>query len=218
MLSNSGWNPLNTIEIFTIKQMNNWQKSLTIPTLLLPALTAFAPPSTAASTATTQEIQPPKTTFFQNQGGYQLTQTSNNCLQVAARNGLYVREEPTVYSRALGIIPYGRNVTVTENPGINTLGGNPGVRWMPISAPLQGYVYAGFLSSCQSSPPPKNCREVSRNGGLYVRQEPSNNSNVVGVVPNGRNVTIENRGANGWVPISVPLQGYVSAANLTYCR
>lgn len=219
MISNSGWNLLNTIEIFTLKQMSNWQRSLTIPTLLLPALTTFVHPSTAASTATNQEIQPPKTTSFQNQGGYQLTQTSsNNCLQVAARNGLYVREEPTVYSRALGIIPYGRNVTVTENPGINTLGGNPGARWMPISAPLQGYVYAGFLSSCQSSPPPKNCREVSRNGGLFVRQEPSNNSNVVGVVPNGRNVTIENTGANGWVPISVPLQGYVSATYLTYCR
>ncbi|HBB34210.1 MAG TPA: hypothetical protein DDZ80_24595 [Cyanobacteria bacterium UBA8803] len=200
-----------------MKQMSNWKKSVTGLTLLLSALTAFVPPSTAASTATSQEIQTPKITSFQNEGIYQLAQASDNCRQVAARNGLYVREDPTVYSRALGVIPYERNVTVVENPGRNTVGGNPGAKWMPISAPLQGYVYAGFLTSCQESPPPKNCREVSARGGLYVRQEPSINSDVVGVVPNGRNVTIENRGANGWVPISAPLQGYVSAAYLTYC-
>ncbi|WP_071884109.1 SH3 domain-containing protein [Allocoleopsis franciscana] len=52
--------------------------------------------------------------------------------------------------------------------------------------------------------------------GVYVRQSPSINSAVVGVVPNNRNVTIENKGANGWVPISDPLQGYVSAAYLEY--
>jgi|GEM_PF-940609 uncharacterized protein YgiM (DUF1202 family) len=197
--------------------MSNWQKSVTITTLILSALTAFVLPSTAATTATSQEIQTQKITSFQNEGVYQLAQGSTNCHEVAARNGLYVREDPTVYSRALGIIPYGRNVTVVESRGANTVGGNSGAKWMPISAPMQGYVYAGFLSSCQESPPPKNCREVSKRGGAYIRQEPSINSDVVGVVPNGRNVTIENRGANGWVPVSVPLQGYVSATYLTYC-
>lgn len=193
-----------------MRQMSNWQKSVTIPTLLLSALTAFVAPSTAASTATTQETQTPKITSFQNESVYQLAQTSDNCREVAARNGLYVREDPTVYSKALGILPYGRNVTVVESRGENTVGGNPGAKWMPISAPLQGYVYAGFLSSCQESPAPKNCREVSQRSGLYVHREPSINSDIVGVVPNERNVTIENRGANGWVPISVPLQGALS--------
>ena len=197
--------------------MSNWQKSVTMPSLILSALTAFVLPSIAATTATSQEIQTQKITSFQNEGVYQLAQGSTNCHEVAARNGLYVREDPTVYSRALGILPYGRNVTVVESKGANTVGGNPGAKWMPISAPMQGYVYAGFLSSCQESPPPKNCREVSKRGGAYIRQEPSINSDVVGVVPNGRNVTIENRGANGWVPVSVPLQGYVSATYLTYC-
>ncbi len=200
-----------------MRQMSNWQISVTLPTLLLSALTAFVLPSTAASTAKTQEIQTPKITSFQNEGVYQLAQGSDNCRSVAARNGLYVREDPTVYSRALGILPYGRNVTVVESRGANTVGGNPGVEWMPISAPMQGYVYAGFLSSCQESPAPKNCREISQRGGLSVRREPSINSAVVGVVPNGGNVTIENIGTNGWVPISAPLEGYVSAANLTYC-
>ena len=202
-----------------MKQMSNWSKFVVVSTLLLPALTTFVNPSLAVNTAMLDSSNSStlERTSFPNDGVYQLAQASNNCRQVAARNGLYVREEPTVYSRALGIIPQGRNVTVVENPGADVVVGNPGVEWMPISAPLQGYVYAGFLSSCQSSPPPKNCREVSRRGGLYVRQEPLSNSNVVGVVPNGRNVTIENRGANGWVPISAPLQGYVSATYLTYC-
>ncbi|MEW6499620.1 MAG: hypothetical protein AB1589_45230, partial [Cyanobacteriota bacterium] len=164
-----------------MKQMSNVQKSVTIPTLLLSALTAFVAHPIAASTATTQEIQTPKITSFQNEGVYQLAQISDNCREVAARSGLYVREEPTVYSRALGIITHGRNVTIVDNPGRNIVSGNPGAEWMPISAPLQGYVYAGFLSSCQDSPPPQNCREVSKAGGLYVQQEPSINSAVIGV-------------------------------------
>ncbi|AFZ17995.1 SH3 domain-containing protein [Allocoleopsis franciscana] len=200
-----------------MKQMINWQKSVTIHTLLLSTLTAFVLPSTAATTATTQENPTPKITSFQNKGVYQIAQDSDKCHEVVARNGLYVREAPTVYSRALGILPYGQNVTVVESQGTNTVGGNPGAKWMPISAPMQGYVYAGYLSSCQESPAPTKCRAVSKRGGLYVRQEPSINSAGVGAVPNGRNVTLENLGANGWVPISAPLQGYVSAANLTYC-
>lgn len=199
-----------------MRPIKNWQKA-TIPSLLLSALTAFVAPATAAGTITTQEIQTPQITSFQSEGTYQLAQTSNTCREVSARNGLYVREDPTVYSTALGVLPYGRNVTVVENPGRNVVVGNPGVEWMPISAPIRGYVYAGFLSSCQESPPPNTCREVSARGGVYVRQEPSINGDIVGVVPTGRNVTLENRGANGWVPISVPLQGYVSAAYLTYC-
>jgi len=80
--------------------MSNWKKSVTIPTLLLSALTAFVPPSTAATTATNEEIQTPKITSFQNEGVYELTQGSDNCHQVAARNGLYVREDPTLQRSA----------------------------------------------------------------------------------------------------------------------
>jgi hypothetical protein len=48
----------------------------------LSGLTAFVPPSTAASTATTQESQTPKLTSFQNEGVYQLAQSSDNCRSV----------------------------------------------------------------------------------------------------------------------------------------
>lgn len=144
-------------------------------------------------------------------GKYQLAQVvSENCRQVSASSGVYVRREPTVYSTALGIIGGGRYVTVA--PGGTT-------DWVPISAPLKGYVFRNFLTSCQSAPPPpSNCRQVSSaSGGLNVRQNPSINSAIVGKVVNRRYVTIQNSGANGWVPISVPLQGYVSADYLTYC-
>jgi len=57
-----------------MKPMNNWQKIVTIPSLILSALTAFVPRSIAASTATTQEIQTTKVTAFQNEGVYQLAQ------------------------------------------------------------------------------------------------------------------------------------------------
>ena len=202
---------LKSLVISTMKQIKNWQKSIAMTTLVLPALTAFATPSTAASTATPQEIQLSalERTFFQNESVYQLAQVSDNCRQVAPSSGLYVRREPSVYSTAIGIVAGGRYVTIVDNRSAN--------RWVPISAPLQGYVYAGFLKSCQSSPPPNNCRQVSARGGLYVRQEPSNNSAVVGIVANRRNVTIENPSANRWVPISAPLRGYVSTAYLTSC-
>lgn len=173
----------------------------------------LASSSPVASTAPPQSLQPStlKETDFPNMGKYQLAQVvSENCRQVSASSGVYVRREPTVYSTALGIIGGGRYVTVAPGGTSN---------WVPISAPLKGYVFRNFLTSCQSAPPPpSNCRQVSSaRGGLSVRQNPSINSAIVGKVVNGRYVTIQNSGANGWVPISVPLQGYVSADYLVYC-
>ncbi|WP_226587991.1 SH3 domain-containing protein [Microseira wollei] len=55
-----------------------------------------------------------------------------------ARNGLNVRRQPTVNSEAIGIIRSGRTVT------IQSLGENG---WIPITAPLQGYVYGGLLGA-----------------------------------------------------------------------
>lgn len=200
-------------------KMKYWSQFTVTIHLFLLALTAFTTSSAVASTAIHQDKQlsTPKQTFFQNERDYQIAQVSSNCRQVAVKNGLYVRQAPTVYSKALGVIPQGRNVTVVENRGANVVVGNPGAEWMPISAPIQGYVFAGFLTPCQASPSPTNCREVSARGGLNVRRSPSINSAVVGVVPNERNVTIENKGANGWVSISAPLQGYVSETYLEYC-
>lgn len=142
--------------------------------------------------------------------GNQIAQQSYSCHQVIAQRGLYVREKPTVYSNAVGIVAYGRNVEVAG--GITN-------NWVPISAPLKGYVYADWIGNCQAkAPPPSSCRRVVSDRGIPARQEPSNDSKVVGYISSGRRVILTGRGANGWVPISIPFKGYVPSAQLVYCR
>lgn len=195
-----------------MKQLSVGQKSIVIAAVFSLAGATFAISFPAVSTTPSQSLKLSTTekTPLSNIGRYQLAQVSDSCRQVSARSGVYVRLEPTVYSTALGIIASGRYVTI-ENGGTKN--------WVPISAPLKGYVFTDYLTSCQSPPPPpSNCRQISARSGVYVRREPSINSAVLGVVGNGRYVTIQNPGASGWVPISVPLQGYVSADYLTYCR
>ncbi len=64
-----------------------------------------------------------------------------------------------------------------------------------------------------------NCRQVTnRISGLNVRQAPTLTADVIGVVPGGSNITLQNRGQSGWVPITAPFDGYVSAGYLIYCN
>jgi len=51
-------------------KMSSLQKAVAVSTLLVPTLSVFAPPSTAASGVPTQEIQTPslERTSFQNEG------------------------------------------------------------------------------------------------------------------------------------------------------
>ncbi|MBW4560322.1 MAG: SH3 domain-containing protein [Mojavia pulchra JT2-VF2] len=191
------------------------QKYSILSTVLLLTATGFATPSLAVSTSKNQEIQTSasESTLQKKQGEYQLAQYSSNCRRIMARNGLYVWQGPSVNSRIVGLLDYGRNVTV-ENRGKNG--------WVAISSPVNGYIlHTNFLASCQASqaatPPELNfCRKVTANGGLVVRTAPSNNSARVGVVSNGQNVVIA-RGKGGWVPISAPLMGYAQSKYLAYC-
>ena len=54
-----------------MKQIDNWQKSVVVPSLLFPDLTTFATLSTAVSTAMLYSISPStlERTSFQNGGG-----------------------------------------------------------------------------------------------------------------------------------------------------
>lgn len=188
-------------------------KSTALTTTLLLTTMVYATPSFAvnAEKLETVQVSPVERTSLQKQSGFQLAQTAGSCYQVIARNGLYVRRGPTVYSEAIGIINYGRNVTV--EPGRTRY-------WIPISAPLQGYVYANWLAPCgAASLPPNNCRRVVARTSAPVRQEPSINGEIIGLVARGRRVTIEeNLGANDWVAVSVPLRGYIASEYLAYCR
>jgi uncharacterized protein YgiM (DUF1202 family) len=64
--------------------------------------------------------------------------SSQLCRQVATENGLYVRKAPTVYSDAIAQLDYGQQVSVN----------NSSEQWMPISAPVDGYVFSSFLTAC----------------------------------------------------------------------
>jgi uncharacterized protein YgiM (DUF1202 family) len=189
-------------------------KSATLTTSILLSAAVFYTPAFAVSPNQFQSNQfSVNSTLSQTENNYLLAQaTDTSCRQVIARSGLYVRTEPTVNSTALGIIQSGRNVTIANT------GGNNG--WVPITAPMEGYVYGGFLGLCDTAtaPPPSNCRRVVATGGAPVRQQPTLEASRLGAIRYGRRVTIDNFGANGWVPITVPIRGYIQSDYLGYCR
>jgi uncharacterized protein YgiM (DUF1202 family) len=202
---------LNSI-LSIMRQLNLLRKTTITTISLLSVSIAFN-----TSTLATKVVKPHKSfssasekTVSQNRNSFQLAQV-NSCRQVIAESGLYVREGPTIFSEAIGILNYGHNVIVQPD-GTD--------RWVRISAPLSGYVYAGWLGDCRSTAfvPLESCRLVAANQSVPIRNSPSTDGVIVGTVASGRRVTIENRGANGWVPISVPLQGYISSDYLAMCR
>ena len=116
--------------------MNNWHQSIMATVGVLPALLcrSFSP---AAWANDWQQVNPlePRRTFSQPQQDSTI-ESFNTCQQVAAKgSGLYVREEPTVYSKTLAILPDGQNVAVAN-------GGTE--YWVP-TAPLSGYLFRGFF-------------------------------------------------------------------------
>jgi len=94
-----------------------------------------------------------------------------------------------------------------------------------IGAPIQADVQAAASQPTVSERSPTtriaqadNCRQVTnRIAALNIRQSPGLSGDVVGVVPGGRTVNIDNRGTDGWVPISEPMAGYVSSRYLIMC-
>lgn len=196
--------------------MKNLQKFAAATTSLALAVTAFPAFSTTATVATPQSTQPfvQGQKLLQNEGEYQLAQASVNCRRVdTSTSNLNVRSSPG--GGIIGSLP-DRTLVTIENTGSNG--------WVPISSPRQGYVFAAYLTSCEQPVPPSqtatpldNCREVATRGTTRVREEPSINSPIKGVLTYLQRVTIVNRGAMGWVPISGPVSGYMYAAHLRYC-
>lgn len=144
-----------------------------------------------------------------------LAQASDDCRAVAAKGGLRVRQNPSTNAPVLDRLVDGRTVTI-ENLGADG--------WVPISYPVNGYVAADYLTDCSPPAPPttpeepaNTCRRVTADGGLYVRREPDVNSPTVELLPNGTKVQIESLGANGWVPITSPNNGFVAAEYLARC-
>ena len=143
---------------------------------------------------------------------------ADKCRQVTTQSqNLNIRSAPN--GRIIDSVPNGTQVTI-----VNT--GTDG--WVPISAPREGYVFGQFLKLCgqattpttptpPATPTTSKCRQIQSTGGIAVRQIASGNATVVGTLNNGTQVTIVNRGANGWVPISAPVNGFIPSAFLILC-
>ena len=199
-----------------MSKMSCGQTSIVVATALSLAVTAFPVLSNAASTAMPQGIQSsvPGQKSLQNESEYKLAQASANCRRIGT-NGTRLNVRSSAGGTIIGSLPDTTLVTI-RNTGTNG--------WVPISSPRQGYVSGAYLKSCtqpvppsQTSTPGDNCRIVSGTTGLRVRQSASLNAPILGGLADQQRVTIVNRGTNGWVPISSPVNGYVSGTYLKYC-
>ncbi len=179
---------------------NVWQKSLAITASLSLGVLALSNPSTAA----------PETRLPQSQSEYQLAQTGT-CRQIEASEMVNIRESPSNDSRVITVLTDEQMVNII-NRGSNG--------WVPIEAPVRGYVESRFLTACMGAIPSaanNSCRKVESSRGLNVREQPSVNSRAIAGLADEQIVRIENPGSNGWVPITSPVQGYVASNYLTYC-
>lgn len=189
-----------------MKLLTSWQKPLAATATFSVMLTGFAADS-IANTYTGQVA-------LQRPGEYQLAQASANCRRVGTDgDNLNVRSSPN--GATIGSL---RNHTlvIIENTGTNG--------WVQISSPQSGYISAAYLKLCGQPVPPSqtvsasdNCRKVFVDGVLRVRQAPSTSSPILGVLESGQRVTIQNRGKDGWVPISSPINGYIPSIVLSSC-
>lgn len=198
-----------------MKNINGWQKFLAVTASLTLAAIANVPFRTAASTALPVT---PEQTSFQKEAEYKLAQTPANCRRVLTRGSdLNVRSSPN--GTITGSLNNGAMVTVegTSNNG-----------WMMISAPQKGMVFDTYLTSCDTSVSSttttqamtsgESCRQILSSENVSIRKEPSMESTVLGTLSNRQTVTLINRGINGWVPISAPVNGFIPASVLIYCR
>lgn len=192
-----------------MKELNGWQQSIAVTPLLSLAVTV-ATPSTAVSKPTSPSIKPspPEIMSLLNHGKFLLAQNSDNCRQIVTRgDNLYVRSSPG-----------GAIIGSLGNKTLVTIEGRSANGWVQISSPTRGYIAAAYLKLCAAPVPPSNSSSIYRRvvvgSRLRVRQEPSLNSPIIGSLANGQRVTIVNRGANGWVPISTPVRGYVASGYL----
>ncbi|MDZ8089826.1 MAG: SH3 domain-containing protein [Nostoc sp. DedQUE12b] len=180
----------------------DWRKPLAITATLSLTLTAYPAGSTIP-------------TSHQHSSKYQLVQAPDNCRRVETNgDNLNIRSSPD--GAIIGTLRNYSLVIIEKT--------NSSSSWVAISSPQSGYISAAYLKQCGQPVPPSqttsqtdNCRKIFVGGVLRVRQEPSINSPILGVLQSGQQVTIKNRGKDGWVPISSPVNGYIPSIVLSSC-
>lgn len=126
-----------------MKPIKQWKKSTTLTTFFWAVTAALSVSAYATTSATREASQSAALEALLSDQRNSIIQSSNSCAEVVPPNGLYVRREPTVYSEAIGILEYRANV-------IPEAGGTE--EWLPISAPLKGYVWRGWIAPCGAAP------------------------------------------------------------------
>lgn len=125
----------------------DYWKISTALTTVFGVITATLSVSTGAATAATRQVvqsSVSRTLLPGNQSNLELAQNfPNHCAEVVPPNGLYVRREPSVYSEAIGVVDYQSYLTTAEG-GTET--------WLPISAPVKGYVWRAWVAPCHVVP------------------------------------------------------------------
>jgi hypothetical protein len=143
----------------------------------------------------------------------------DTCRQVLPGiGGLNVRATPTLEAEVVTVLSGGSTVTI-DNLGAEG--------WVPISAPVEGYVSSRYLQNCvpaaQAVPavggpiPEDTCREVIVRSGLNVRAQPTVYSTRLAALPTGAQVPVSGPVVNNWVPIEEPVIGYVAERFLGPC-
>ncbi|MDZ8051368.1 MAG: SH3 domain-containing protein [Aulosira sp. ZfuVER01] len=116
------------------------------------------------------------------------------------------------YSSLTTALVLAATVLIAPSFAVDTV--NQGIKSPTPARALQNnqseYLIARYSSSC---------RRVMARNGLFVLQKPTVDSQVVGLLDYGTNLTIRDRGKNGWVPISSPVKGYILHTNfLSSCQ
>jgi uncharacterized protein YgiM (DUF1202 family) len=206
-----------------MRKINGWQTPVALSVSLALAVTTFPMTSTATSTTTPQNTQnsAPETTSSQNKDEYQLAQASANCRQVdTGSSNLYLNIRSSPKGPIIGRVNNGNQVTIKNTDS---------VAWVAISAPKEGFVFGQYLKACTQPAPPQpqpsssttpapadKCRQIAtQSQNLNVRSGP--NGRIIDSLANGTQVTIVNTGADGWVPILAPREGYVFGQFLKLC-
>ena len=170
-----------------------------------------APALALTPTTTTNSIQASELTTFDHQGHLLLAQAAGECRAANRKIDIFSQASVAPGSTTIRTLETNQTVTLTG-------GGSNG--WVPVSAPVSGYVIARYLKSCGSTPPPPpqgSCRRViAPPEGLIIRSQPISSATQVGGVAVGATVRVtgqsssEDSTGRNWVEITAPTRGWVS--------
>lgn len=195
-----------------MKKASYWYQPTALLSLFAIAATSFQISAIAQST-----IAPSNPSQNSPLNTSQISQAMPNlCRKITARQGVVVREKPSMISRQIGIVVFNSQVNLVE--ATNALQDAEGRLWVEIQSPVKGYISNGFansesnLGNCTATPvvppitPPINngnnnpnnnnsnlCRQVEPRvapRGLAVRAQPSAGSAYRGGVPARGKVTL----------------------------